>query len=452
MRNILCYIVTLVFFTCNVYADDININIKGATTQNKIHYLYVEHHNLPIISLQLAFKKAGYAYDAFDKQGLAHFTSQILQEGSENNNALDFAKQLEGKGIDLKFYVDIDNFYISIKTLSENFEEALALLSDCLFNPVTDSEIFHRVIAEQSAHVKSLYASPKFIATTEINHAIFKGHPYSNKIYGTLNTINNINQEDVLLYIKNSFDKNQIAIGAAGDIDPTKLSDLLDKYILSKLPSGNNKNTLPDTTVNRKHSLLYVQKNVPQSVIMFATDTIPYNDKDYHTSNLFNNMLGGGLSLNSILMIELRDKLGLTYHASSVLDNMEHSNVLFGTITTDNTTVTKCISVLTDIIENIKTHGVNKDTFLSAKFSITNSFILSMLNNDNVANTLLDLQLRKLDTSYINKHNSLYEAITIEEVNKIAKKILSNDLVIIEVGKHNNINGEQIEAKQNILG
>ncbi|AHX04993.1 M16 family metallopeptidase [Ehrlichia japonica] len=451
MRNVLCYIVTLVFFTCNVYADDININIKEATTKNKIHYLYVAHHNLPIISLKLAFKKAGYAYDASDKQGLAYFTSRILQEGSENNNALDFAKQLEGKGIDLKFHVDIDNFYISIKTLSENFEEALALLSDCLFSPVTDPEIFHRVIAEQSAHVKSLYASPKFIANTEINHAIFKGHPYSNKIHGTLNTINNINPEDVSLYIKNSFDKTQIAIGVAGDIDPTKLSDLLDKYILSKLPSGNNKNTIPDTIVNREHSLLYVWKNVPQSVIMFATDTVPYNDKDYHTSNLFNNMLGR-LSLNSILMTELRDKLGLTYHASSILDNMDHSNVLLGTITTDNTTVTKCISVLTDIIESIKTHGVSKDTFLSAKSSITNSFILSMLDNDNVANTLLGLQLRGLDPSYINKHNSQYEAITIEEVNKIAKKILSNDLVIIEVGKNNNINGKQITAKQNILG
>ena len=450
MRNVLCYIVTLILFTCNVYADDININIKEATTKNKIHYLYVTHHDLPVISLKLAFKKAGYAYDPFNKQGLAYFTSRILQEGSEDNNALDFAKQLESKGIDLKFHVDIDNFYISIKTLSENFEEALALLSDCLFSPATNPEIFHKVIAEQSAHIRSLYASPKFIANTEIKHAIFKGHPYSNKIHGTLNTINNINLEDVSLYIKNSFDKTQIAIGAAGDINSTKLSDLLDKYILSKLPSGNNKNTIPDTNVNREHSLLYVRKNIPQSIIMFATDTIPYSDKDYNTSNLFNSMLGR-LSLNSILMTELRDKLGLTYHASSTLDNMDHSNVLLGTITTDSTTVTKCISVLIDIIENIKTHGVNKDTFLSAKSSITNSFILSMLNNDNVANTLLDLQLRKLDPSYINKHNSYYEAITIEQVNKIAKKILSNDLVMIEVGKNNNINGKQIEAKQNIL-
>ncbi|ABD45122.1 peptidase M16 inactive domain protein [Ehrlichia chaffeensis str. Heartland] len=451
MRNTLFYIITLIFFAYNAYADDININIKEATINNNIRYLYVEHHDLPTISLTLAFKKAGYAYDASDKQGLAHFTSQILQEGSESNHALEFAKQLEGKGIDLKFHVDIDNFYISIKTLSENFEEALTLLSDCLFNPVTDPEIFHRVIAEQSAHVKSLYGSPKFIAATEINHAIFKGHPYSNKIYGTLNTINNITQEDVSSYIKNSFDKDQIVISAAGDIDSAKLSNLLDKYILSKLPSGNNKNTIPDATVNREQKLLYVRRNVPQSVIMFATDTVSYNDEDYYASNLFNNMLGG-LSLNSILMIELRDKLGLTYHASSMLDNMNHSNVLLGIITTDNTTVTKCISVLKEIIENIKNNGINQETFLTAKSSITNSFILSMLNNDNVANTLLNLQLRGLDPSYINKHNSYYKTLTIEEVTKVARKILSNDLVIIEVGKNNNINGKQIEAKENILG
>ncbi|CEI84780.1 insulinase family protein [Ehrlichia minasensis] len=451
MRNILCYILILIFFSFNAHANDLNINIKEATTKNKINYLYVEHHNLPTISLKFAFKKAGYAYDAFDKQGLAYFTSKILNEGSKNNYALSFAQQLESKGIDLKFDIDQDNFYISLKTLSENFEEALGLLSDCIFNTVTDQEIFNRIIAEQSAHVKSLYASPEFIAETEINHAIFKGHPYSNKIYGTLNTINNISQEDVSLYIKNSFDREQIVISAAGDVDPVQLSDLLDKYILSKLPSGNNKTTIPDTTVNKENLLLYVQRNVPQSIIMFATDTVPYHDKDYHASNLFNTMLGG-LSLNSILMIELRDKLGLTYHSSSSLDNMDHSNVLLGRIFTDNTTVTKCISVLTDIIERIRKYGVDEDTFAIAKSSITNSFILSMLNNNNVSDILLGLQLHGLDPSYINKYNSHYKAITIEEVNKIAKKILSNELVIIEVGKNNNINGKQIDAKKHILG
>ncbi|WDM85483.1 insulinase family protein [Ehrlichia sp. JZT12] len=453
MKHALCYIAILIFsiYSHNVYADNINLNIQKTSTQNNVHYLYVEHHDLPAISLRFAFKKAGYAYDTLDKQGLAHFTSQILQKGSEDNNELDFTTQLDSKGIELKFEVDEENFYISLKTLSENLEEALSLLSGCIFNPITDSEIFNRVKHEKIANIKALYTSPTFIAATELNHAIFKGHPYSNKIYGTLHTLNNIEPKDIPLYIQNSFDKDQVVISATGDLDSVKLSALLDKYLLSNLPSGNNKNTIPNTTVNKEQKLLYVHRNIPQSVIMFATDTVPYNHQEYYASNLFNTILGG-LTLNSILMLELRDKLGLTYYSGSSLLNMEHGNVLLGIITTDNSTVTKCISVLTDILENIKNQGIDEKIFSIAKSNIMNSFILSLLSNDNIASTLLDLQIRGLDPSYINKYNSHYGAITIKEVNKIAQEILSNELVIIEVGKNNNINGEEIHTKQNILG
>ena len=455
MKNGLIYyiIIILMFYTYNniAYADNVNLDIKKASTKSNVQYLYVEHHDLPAISLKFAFKKAGYAYDTSNKQGLAHFTSQILQKGSKNTNELDFIKQLEGKGIVLKFDVDQDNFYIFLKTLSENLEEALSLLSDCILNPITDPKIFNRVKDEKIANIKALYASPTFIAASELTHAIFKGHPYSNNVHGTLHTINNISPEDIPLYIKNSFDINQVAISATGDIDTVKLSDLLDKYLLSNLPSGNNKNTIPDITVNKEQKLLYVHRDIPQSIIMFATDTVPYNDKEYYASNLFNTILGG-LSLNSILMTELRDKLGLTYHSESSLQNMDHSNALVGIITTDNTTVTKCISVLTDTLENIKKQGIDKTIFSTAKSSIMNSFILSLLSNDNITNILLDLQLHGLDSSYINQYNSNYEAITVKDVNKIAQKILSSELVMIEVGKNNNLNGKEIDTKQNILG
>ncbi|QGR02879.1 insulinase family protein [Ehrlichia ruminantium] len=454
MRNVLYYIATFIFFistSYSTYADsNVNINVQKATTKNNVSYLYVEHHNLPTISFTLAFKKAGYAYDKPDKQGLAYFTSQILKQGSQNSSGLDFIKQLESKGITLTFDVDQDNFYATIKTLSENFEYALSLLSDCLLNPTNNEEIFDRVKDEHIAQIKSLYSAPDFIATTELFNTIFEGHPYSNRGNGTLSTVNNINEEDVQSYVKSSFDKNQIVISAAGDINPNELSNLLDKYLLSKLPSGNNNNNIPDTTINKKHNLLYVARDIPQSVIMFATDGIPYNSKDYYAADLFNTILGG-LSLNSILMIELRDKLGLTYHTSSRLKNMDHSSILKGVLYTDNTTVTKSMSVFKETIENITKNGIDEVVFSLGKSSIINSFVLSLLNNDNVANTLLSMQLHNLDTNYINNHNSHYEAITLDEVNKVAKKILSNDLVIIEVGKNNNMNGQEINVKQNML-
>ncbi len=76
-----------------------HLNIEEVTTNKGLKFLFVKNRDLPKVSLNISFKDAGYVYESAEKQGLAWFTSLVIQEGAGKNDAKDFVKKLEDKGI-----------------------------------------------------------------------------------------------------------------------------------------------------------------------------------------------------------------------------------------------------------------------------------------------------------------------------------------------------------------
>ncbi len=116
-------LVFLLFFclSFNLQASG-NSNIEEVTTRKGFKFLLVENCDLPKVSINISFKDAGYVYENSEKQGLGWFTSLIIQEGAVKNDARDFAKKLEDKGISLNFIADLEAFRVSLNTLSENMQ------------------------------------------------------------------------------------------------------------------------------------------------------------------------------------------------------------------------------------------------------------------------------------------------------------------------------------------
>lgn len=232
----------LLFFFClgfNLQASG-NLNIEEVTTRKEFKFLFVENCDLPKVSLNISFKDAGHVYENAEKQGLTWFTSLIIQEGAGKNDAKDFAKRLEDKGISLRFSAGLETFGVLLDTLSENLEEGVSLLSDAIIHPKVDSEWLNRVFEKAKVDFNNLEKNPFFIAGEELNTLLFKKHPYSKSVYGTLDTIMSITRDDVLTYIKRNFAKDNIVISVAGCAKKEEIITLLDKY-LSKLPSKRQK-------------------------------------------------------------------------------------------------------------------------------------------------------------------------------------------------------------------
>ncbi|QOD38814.1 M16 family metallopeptidase [Candidatus Wolbachia massiliensis] len=417
-----------------------SLNIEEVTTHKGLKFLFVENCDLPKVSLNISFKDAGYAYENAEKQGLTWFTSLVIQEGAGENDAKDFAKKLEDKGISLHFNAGLEAFRVSLDALSENLEEGISLLSDAVMRPRVDHEGLNRVFERAKVNFNNLEKNPYFVAGKELNTLLFKKHPYSKSEYGTLNTVMNITRDDVLTYIKRSLTKDNIVISVVGCATKEEVSALLDKY-LSRLPSKRSKvRRIPVENDFGPAKSENIFMDIPQSVILFAQKGIAYDDPEYYNASVLINALGG-IGLNSILMKELRQNLGITYGVSASIIPNKHGNAIAGNLSTDSSTAGKAISALKDTLSKVKKEGIDEQLFKDTKVSMVNNFIFFLSNNTNTAVLLDDMQINDRDINRINNYADIVGDTKLERVNELASSLLDpENLFFVEVGR--NVRGQ----------
>ncbi|MDN5247619.1 MAG: pitrilysin family protein [Wolbachia endosymbiont of Tyrophagus putrescentiae] len=422
----------LFFISFNSYA----IDIEEVTTKKGFKFLFVENNDIPKVSMQITFKDAGYAYESKEKQGLSWFVSSIIQEGAGKNDAQKFAKELEDKGIRLSFSTGLENFTISLDTLSENLESGISLLSDAIMRPRADENGFNRILEIAKVQLNMLQTIPEFVAAEELDKLMFKKHPYSKSEYGNLETITSITREDILTYMRHNFTKSNIVISIAGSVKKEGAAQLLDKY-LSKLPSKRSK--IRKIPVKDKFSPSETKRifmDIPQSVIFFAQKGIAYRDPNYYNAVVLVNALGG-VGLNSLLMREIRENLGITYGVRANIVNHKYGNIIAGSLNTDNTTADKAILAVKEVFNRVQQEGINEQLFKDTKISVANSYTFSMFNNNDIVAELNHIQVEDVDINDMDDFVNLIDSIKLEEVNELAKSLLEpKNLFFVEVGKN----------------
>jgi zinc protease len=432
--------IIFLFFFCLSFdlqaSDNLNLNIEEIVTSKGFKFLFVENHDLPKVSLNISFKDAGYVYENSEKQGLSWFTSLVIQEGAGKSNAKDFAKKLKDKGIKLYFNADLENFGVSLDTLSENLEEGIALLSDAIMRPKVDSEGLTRILEVAKVNFNYLEKNPYMVGAQALDELLFKKHPYSKSVYGTLDTITNITRDDVLTYIKRNFARDNIVISVVGCVKKEEIMNLLDKYLF-KLPPKRSK--VRKTSVKNNFGSAenkHIFMDIPQSVILFAQRGIAYEDPDYYNASILINALGG-MGLNSVLMKELRQNLGITYGINAYMINHKHGNLIAGAVNTNSSTAGQSISAIRDTLSRIKKEGIDEQLFKDAKTSMVNDFIFYLSNNPNTATLLDKIQANNRDIDRINNYANIINNVRLEEVNELAGSLLDPEgLFFVEVGRN----------------
>ncbi|GFQ99159.1 flavokinase domain-containing protein [Trichonephila clavata] len=158
---------------------------------------------------------------------------------------------------------------------------------------------------------------------------------------------------------------DNIVISVAGCAKKEEIITLLDKY-LSKLPSKRSKVrkiSVKNDLVLQKVRIFY---GYTTECDTFAQKGIAYEDPNYYNASVLINALSG-MGLNSILMKELRQNLGITYGVYASIIPNKHGNVIAGNINTDSSTASQSISAIKDTLSKVRKEGIDEQLFRDTK-------------------------------------------------------------------------------------
>jgi zinc protease len=392
---------------------------------------YVEDHTLPMIAMTVAIP-AGSAYDPEGKAGLAAFAAAMLDEGAGPYNSAGFQGALNGRAIRLSASPDRDWLLISLVTLKENAPAAFRLLGIALAKPHFDPEAITRVRAQIIAGIQEGDEDPATIAAKGFFGKFFAGHPYAHPASGDPASVATITRADLVNFARDHWVRGGIHIAVSGDIDAASLKTLIASSF-SALP---NRSPPPVPPVRRMGApgVSIIPIPVPQPNIVFGLPAIPRSDPGFIPSYVANYILGGG-GFSSRLTSEVREKRGLTYDISTSVLTMHRAALLAGQVATKAGSVNQTIAVIRDTMNNFAQNGPTQKEMDDAKTYLTGSFPLAFTSNAGIAGQLNAFQKEGLPLDYVQKRNDLINAVTIDDVRRVSKRIFdAGRLTIVIAG------------------
>ena len=406
--------------------------IEEVVSKGGITAWLVQESSIPFVALELRFR-GGASLDASGKRGAINLMTGLLEEGAGDLDSRSFTEAQERLASSFSYRAGPDSLSVSAKFLTENRDEAVALLRLSLVEPTFEQVALDRVREQVLSSLRSDAKDPDQIARAAFDEMAFGDHPYSTQFKGTLDSVSLLTRDDVVEAHKAVFAKDRIYVGVVGDISPEELGPLLDK-LLGDLPEVGAPQ--PDSAdIMIKGGTTVIPFETPQSVTIFGHGGIDQKDPDFFAARLLNHILGAG-GFESRLMQEVREKRGLTYGVYSYLVSQDHAATIQGQVASANNKIAEAVSVIRDEWERAATDGVTQAELDAAKTFVTGSYPLRFDGNGPIARIMVGMQMVGLPIDYIPTRNAMVEAVTLEDVQRVAKELLrTEDLHFVVVGK-----------------
>ena len=408
------------------------VEIQEVVSPGGITAWLVQEPSIPFMALELRFR-GGASLDNPDTRGAINLMTGLLEEGAADLDARGFARELEGLAASLDYDVGPDALSVSARFLSENRNDAVALLRASLIEPRFDQDAIDRVREQVLTGLRSDAKDPGKIARDAFNAMAYGDHPYGSNYRGTVDSVTALTRADIVDAHGAVLARDRLYVGAVGDITPDELGALLDT-LLGDLPAkGAPQPGAADTSIAGGYTV--IDFDTPQSVAVFGQLGIEQDDPDFFAARVLNQILGAG-GFESRLMTEVREKRGLTYGVYSFLVPRDHAATLQGQVASSNDRVAEATAVIREEWARAATEGVTPEELNAAKTFVTGAYPLQFDGNGPIARIMVGMQMLGLPIDYIATRNEKVEAVTLEDVNRVAAELLTPDaLHFVVVGK-----------------
>jgi zinc protease len=393
----------------------------------------VEEHTVPLISMEFAFR-GGASQDENDKAGTATLLAGLLDEGAGDLDGQAYQEKLEESAVELHFNTMRDSFDGSLKCLADKRVQAFELLRLAVTEARLANEDVERIRQQILARIRRDSTDPGDVAyETWAAHA-FPDHPYGHRPLGSETTVEAITRDDLVAFRAANFARSNLVVAVVGAIEAATLGPALDE-IFGALPAEPNLKPVKATAPQNIGTTEIIDMDIPQTTIVFGRGGLVRDDPDYIPAVVMNHILGGG-TFTSRLFNEVREKRGLAYSVYSYLDPMERAGVIGGGVATKNERAAEALEIIEGEFARFAKEGPTADELAKAKLYLTGSYALNFDSSVKVARGLKQIQLTRLPVDYIDQRNAMVEAVTVEDVKRVAARILGDgDLLVAAAGR-----------------
>jgi zinc protease len=407
------------------------LNVNKETLDNGLTLLVTERHNLPLVIVSIGIM-AGSLVEPVEKSGLANLTAGLLNEGTSNRTGRQISEEIEFVGGSLGASGGDDYITVSLSILKKDLSLGFELLADIILNPVFSEEELQKRVKRIKAALKSREDDPGFVASKAFIKEVYGDHPYGRLVQGSEETLDMIKREDLVKFHSDLYVPDNSVMSVVGDITTTEVKVMLGRYF-SGWKAGDL--TLPASSspeVLRKSKTIAIDRDLVQANIIIGHAGIRRDDPDYYAMSVMNYILGGG-GFASRLMQSIREELGLAYSVYSSVNSLKEGGSFRIRLQTKNESANTVIEEIVREMTEMRNLRVSDTELSDAKAFLTGVFPVRIETSRRIVNFLVATEVYGLGTGYIDEYPIYINAVTKEDIFRVAREYLHPDEYILVI-------------------
>lgn len=411
-------------------------SIEKTKLSNGMNVWIVKQNELPIVSMNLVLN-AGGTFDTAEKSGAASFTATMLTQGTKTRSAIDIANQLQSIGASVNAGAGWDSSNISMQTITKNLDQALDIFADVTINPsfpASEFEILRRRAIVGFAQRK---ASATAVADVVYNRVLYGEQPYGRQLSGDEKSVKALTQADLVNFYNTNYRPNGATMIVAGDVDSKTLLPKLEKAFAGwKAGDGSSVAAKSGSeTMMAKPGIYLVDKpGAAQSSVSIGQVGVDRSNPDYFALQVMNSILGGGGTAR--LFMNLREDKGYTYGAYSRFVYRRGAGPFSASGEIQTVSTKEAVTEFMKELNGIRgSRPVTPAELEVNKQSLIRRFPGGFETVGQISGQLSNLVVYGLPDTYFNDYIGKVNAVTIDDVNRVANKYLDpSKMAIVIVG------------------
>ena len=421
-------------------------NIEKTKLSNGLEVWLVKQAELPIVSMNMVFK-TGSTNDPQNLSGLSDFTAGLLDEGTKKRSAEEIANEVQSIGAQLFAGGNDDASTVRMATLTKNFDKALDIYSDVILNaefPEKEVDTYRKRVLVGLLQRRD---NPNAIANLVYNKILYGAeHPYGVTL--SEKSAKAINREELIKFRDTFYRPNNAVLIVVGDADLKTLKPKLESSFKSWKAGQFSQITLPNAPVQEKALIYVVDKpGAAQSVINIGQIGVSRESPDYFPLQIMNSLLGG--QFTSRINMNLREDKGYTYGARSGFAFRRGAGPFTASAPVQTAVTAESVIEFLKEIKGVRGEIPVTQTELDYnKQSLIRRFPSGFETVDQIASQLGNVVTYDLPETYFNDYITRINAVTLDDINRVANKYLTPDkMAILIVGDRKVIEPKLKEIK-----
>lgn len=386
----------------------------------------------PAVTISAAFH-AGSVYDSPAVAGLAYFLSRVIDRGTERRSAEQIADELDSRGISLTVNVSRHVLTLTCTCLAEDFEAVLELVGDIAIGPTLPEEEVEKRRGEIVTAIRQDEDNPAVLAIEGLFTLLYRGHPYSRRVKGSVESVEAIDRHAVQAFHRERFAPSSLTLVIVGDVEAARASAAAGRVLAGWQAGKPEPARLPRVVpASTRQQLVLPMMNKAQADIAYGFTTIVRADPAYYAFWILNNALGQ-YSLGGRLGDSIRERQGMAYYVFSSLD----ANVVEGPLIiragVNPANVERAVASIDEEIAKVAAEGISEKELADCKQYLIGSMPRNLETNAGIATFLQTVAYFGLGLDYDLRLPGLLNAVTRDEVHEAARRALSPDRAAVVI-------------------